>query len=65
VFGIPRNEFFEVGGPRTLPAIFEISIAGTFLPSRDVKLRLQWTGNFSEEFAGQNVFYLQAMFEIR
>ncbi len=65
VFGIPRNEFFEVGGSRTLPTIFEISIAGTFLPSRDVKLRLQWTGNFSEEFAGQSAFYLQAMFEIK
>lgn len=65
IFGIPRLVEYEGGGSKTLPQIFELSIAGTLLPSRDIKFRLQWTGNFSEGSGPQNIFYLQAIFEIR
>jgi hypothetical protein len=65
IFGIPRLVEYEGGGSKSLPLIFDLSIAGTLLPSRDVKFRLQWTGNFSEESGPQNIFYLQAIFEIR
>ncbi len=65
IFGIPRIVEYEGGGSKSFPQIFELSIAGTLLPSRDIKFRLQWTGNFSEESGPQNIFYLQAIFEIR
>lgn len=65
IFGIPRLREFEEGGSQNLPQIFELSISATFFAYEIAKIRLQWTGNFSEASLPQNVFYLQAMFELR
>ncbi len=64
IFGIPRNVFPEGGGVVSRPQIADISISATFLPTDYVRLRLQWTGNFSEAALPQNIFYLQAMFNL-
>lgn len=63
IFGIPRNR--EEGGIMTTqPQILELSISFDFIPVYFTKLRVQWTGNFGEKRLPQNIFYLQAMFNI-
>lgn len=63
IFGIPRIR--EEGGiVNSLPQVFEMSIAADFIPLYFTKLRVQWTGNFGEKRLPQNIFYLQAIFNI-
>ncbi len=64
IFGLPSATFFGEGGSETRPQMLELSISATFIPQDNVKIRLQWTGNFSEKALPQNIIYLQTMFSL-